>query len=103
MKAMMRRAAAPKSAAPEIYFSFPGSQRGVIPYFFALSSANSIINIANKEIHYFSRNNDFNGDLTCVRGMKAPAAPCRATCISGSLPYFFKQFITGTFFWVHFY
>ena len=48
-------------------------------------------------MHYFSRNNDFNGDLTCVRGMKAPAAPCRATCVSGSLPYFFKQFITGTF------
>ena len=28
--------------------------------------------------------------------MKAPAAPCRATCVSGSLPYFFKS-ITGTF------
>ena len=39
------RAAAPKSAAPEIDFSFPEALRGVIPYFFfALSSANSIIN-----------------------------------------------------------
>ena len=26
--------AAPKSAAPEIYFSFPEALRGVIPYFF---------------------------------------------------------------------
>ena len=28
-------------------------------------------------------------DLTCVRGMKAPAALCRATCVSGSFTVIF--------------
>ena len=36
-----------------------------------------LLTTANNKIHYFSQNNDFNGDLTCVRGMKAPAALCR--------------------------
>ena len=35
--------------------------------------------------------------------MKAPALPCRATCVSGSLPYFFNsrllehRFVLGAF------
>ena len=45
-----------------------------------------LLTIESKKLHYFSQNNDFNGDLTCVRGMKAPATPCHATCVSGSLP-----------------
>ena len=40
----MKAMTAPKSAAAKIYFSFPEALRGVIPYFFALLSANSIIN-----------------------------------------------------------
>ena len=35
-----------------------------------------LLTIANTKIHYFYRNNGFNGDLTCVRGRKAPAVPC---------------------------
>ena len=34
--------AAPIKASPEIYFSFPEALRAVIPFFSALSSANSI-------------------------------------------------------------
>ena len=38
-------AAAPKIATPEIYFSLLEAQRGIIPiFFFAISTANSIIN-----------------------------------------------------------
>ena len=37
-------AAAPKIAAPEIYFSPLEAQRGIIPFFFTISTANSIIN-----------------------------------------------------------
>ena len=48
-----------------------------------------LLTIESKKLHYFSQNNDFNGDLTFARGIKAPAAPCHATCVSGSLPYFF--------------
>ena len=44
---------------------------------------------ANNKIHYFPLNNDFNGVLTCVRGMKAPAAPCCATCVNGSFTLIF--------------
>ena len=93
MKAMTApKSAAPKSAAPEKYFSFPKALRGVIPYFFSLYHLQIVLlTIAYTKIHYFYRNNDFNGDLTCVRGMKAPAAPCRATCVSGILPYFFNS------------
>ena len=40
-------------------------------------------------MHKFFRNNDLNGDLTCVMGMKAPAAPCHATCVSGSFATIF--------------
>ena len=66
-------------AVPEIYFSFPEALRGVIPYFFSLCHLQIVLlTIANTKIHYFYRNNDFNGDLTCVRGRKAPAVPCRA-------------------------
>ena len=43
-KSWPRSPAAPKSAVPEIYFSFPEEQRCALPYFFALPSANSIIN-----------------------------------------------------------
>ena len=50
-----------------------------------------LLTIAYTKIHYFYRNNDFDGDLKGVRGMKAPAAPCRATCVSGILPYFFNS------------
>ena len=38
------------------------------------------------KIHYFYRNNDFNGDLTCVRGMKAPAAPAVPLMLVAVLP-----------------
>ena len=74
------RAALPRrNAAPEIYFSFPEALRGAIPYFFSLCHLQIVLlTIANTKIHYFYQNNDFNGDLTCVRGMKAPAAACRA-------------------------
>ena len=38
-----------------------------------------LLTIANtKNTLFFYQNNDFNGDLTCVRGRKAPAVPCRA-------------------------
>ena len=37
-----------------------------------------LLTIANTKIHYFYRNNDFNGDLTIVGGRKAPDVPCRA-------------------------
>ena len=41
-----------------------------------------LLTIANTKIHYFFyRNNDFTGDLTCVRGRKASAVPCLATCV----------------------
>ena len=99
-----RRAVAPKSPAPEIYFSFQEALRGVIPYFFSLCHLQIVLlTIANKKIHYFSRNNDFNCELTCVRGMKAPAAPCYATCVSGSLPYFFNSLLLEHLSGVHFY
>ena len=80
MKARTVPRAAPKSAVPEIYFSFPEALRGVIPYFFSLCHLQIVLlTIANTKIHYFFyRNNDLNGDLTCVRGRKAPAVPCRA-------------------------
>ena len=37
-------ATSPKSAVPEIYISFSEAHRGVIPYLFSISSANSMIN-----------------------------------------------------------
>ena len=36
------------------------------------------------------RNNDFNGDMTCVRGMKTPAAPLALVAVS---PSFFNIFL----------
>ena len=60
-----------------------------------------LLTIANTKIHiFFYRNNDFNGDLTCVRGMKA--LPRRATCVSSSLPYFFNGRLLEHLSWVHF-
>ena len=56
-----------------------------------------LLTTANNKIHKFSRNNDLNGYLTCVRGMKAPAAPCRATCVSGSFTLISLKLITETF------
>ena len=63
--------------ARNIFFLSRSTKRCNSVFFFALSSANSIINNCQyKNTLFFYRNNDFNGDLTCVRGRKAPAVPC---------------------------
>ena len=75
-------------------------------FFFALSSANSIINNCQyKNTLFFYRNNDFNGDLTCVRGMKAHAAPCRAWPLALVAVYhnFFNSRLLEHLSWLHFY
>ena len=70
-------------------FSFPEALRGEFRIFSLCHLQIVLFTIANTKIHYFFyRNNDFKSDLTCVRGRKAPAVPCLATCVSGSLPYF---------------
>ena len=85
-------------------FFFPEALRGVKSYFFSLYHLQIVLlTNANTKIHYFYPNNDFDGDLTCVRGMKAPAVPCRATCVCSSLPYFFNSRLLEHLSWVHFY
>ena len=51
------------------------------------------------KIHYFYRNNDFNGDLTCVRGMKAPAAPAMPLALVAVLPSFFSSWLLKHLYW----
>ena len=76
-------------SARNIFFLSRSTMRCNSVFFFSLSSANSIINNCQyKNTLFFYPNNDFNGDLTCVRSRRAPAVPCLATCVSGSLPYF---------------
>ena len=49
-------AAAPKIAAPEIYFSLLEAQRGIIPFFFSLYQLQIVLlTIANKKILVFSK------------------------------------------------
>ena len=48
--------AAPKIAAPEIYFSLPEAQRGIIPNFFSLYQLQIVLlTIANKKILVFPK------------------------------------------------
>ena len=74
--------------ARNIFFLSRSTKRGNSVFFSLCHLQIVLLTIANTKIHYFYRNNDFNGDLTCVRDRKAPAVPCLATCVSGSLPYF---------------
>ena len=64
-----------------------------------------LLTIANTNIHYFFyRNNDFNGDLTCVRGRKAPAVPRRALPLALVAAYhIFNSRLLEHLSWLHFY
>ena len=76
-----RRGRAEICRARNIFFPSRSTKRYNSNFFSLYQLQIVLLTIANKKKYWFSRNYDFISNLTCARGMKDPAAPCRATCI----------------------